>query len=548
MRRNNCLILSFLIFCILLLCSSCADNDLEQLSMQEPETLAAYDYLKQYDVLKAYSDHIGVVMDAQTFLDKGMEYRIAVSNFNELIPTGTFSHARVVKANGSIDTTTIAEIKQLASRNNIRLLATPLISHKQQNTTYLNARLAPNVIRPEGDDGGYCLKMTNTALNTSVNDAQVAYTFAKTPQVEPGISYKLKMMVRGTAEGKIQVQTLSNGKGSRFSPDITVTKKWTKVETINTMASGIKGLTSILFCLGQYAGTLYIDDIEIVEWNATREREIGKNLNTVNSNLDDAEQTTASITVQTDEDNTLEDVGCSELGDGYDPLATYVEKTDAEKREILSAELERYVAGVIDASGTAVTDWVVVSDPLATVTEDATAFYWQDYLGQQAYAAQAFKTAAKHTSGKLYIGINGLTDNPALAQQLAAFILAVETDGARIDGIAVSIDANTETTSIADVQRLFIQLAATGKSIRVADLKVTVGDDIESDDVTEQQLKQQATMIADILKAYSTEVPSSQRGGVTVHQMFDTSLPLGLWNTGFERKHAYGAVVEGIKN
>ena len=59
--------------------TSCADSDMEQLSMQEPESLQAYDYLKAYDVLKAYSGHVGVAMDAQTFLEKGMEYRIAVT-------------------------------------------------------------------------------------------------------------------------------------------------------------------------------------------------------------------------------------------------------------------------------------------------------------------------------------------------------------------------------------------------------------------------------------------------------------------------------------
>ena len=537
--------LLFIIFYFLfsMTLTSCADSDMEQLSMQEPESLQAYDYLKAYDVLKAYSGHVGVAMDAQTFLEKGMEYRIAVSNFNELVPTATFSHASVIKANGNIDTTAIAEIRDLAAKHGMNLIGAPLVWHRQQNNAYLNAQLSPNVIRPEGDDGGYSLKMTNTAVSANMADAQVAYAFAKTPQVEPGISYKLKMMVRGTAEGKIQVQTWANNKGSRFSPDITVTKEWTKVETFNTMASGIKGLTSILFSLGQYVGTLYVDDIEIVEWNTTKQKEVGKNLNTVNTNLDDAEQTAASTTVQTDANGTLEDVGVSALGEGYDEQATYVEKTDAEKRDILTREIERYIAGVMAAGRTTTTDWIVVNEPLAHFTDDASYFYWQQYLGNNDYAVKAFQTAAQHTSGKLFIGESGLADDLDKCRQLVTYIQTIENMGAKVDGIAVSIEADTELTSVETVSQMFGILAGTDKLVRIADLQVTIADGVTTDEATEQQLKQQATMLENILKAYTAQVPAAQQAGITLHQTLDGNQPLGLWNSNYQRKHTYGAIV-----
>ena len=520
---------------------------MEQLTTTEPQSLAAYDYLNGYDVLKSYSDHIGVMMDAETFMEKGMAYRIAVNNFSELAPGRVFSHGRVVKANGTIDTDAITKLQKLTTSHGMKLLGTPLVWHQQQNTTYLNARLAPNVIRPEGDDGGYCLKMTNTALATAAASAQVAYTFAKTPQVEPGIAYKIKMMVRGTAEGTVQVQTWSNGKGSRFSPDITVTKEWQKVEAINTMASGIKGLTSILFNLGQYVGTLYVDDIELVEWNANKQKEVGKNLNTVNTNLDDAEQTAASTSVQTDSDGTLEDVGVSELGEGYDPLATYVEKTDVEKRDIVSAEMQRYIDAMMEVGGTEMADWIVVNDPLAEVKDEGSLFYWQQYLGASNYAVEAFKRAAANSnSGKLFVGESGLTGDMTKCNQLIAFIQTVEGQGARVDGIAVSIAADTEATSIDAVKQMFSILAATGKLIRINDLQVAIAGGVTTDEATEQQLKQQATMLENILKTYTTQVPVAQQAGVTLHQVLDTTQPLGLWSIDFDRKHAYGAVCRSL--
>jgi GH35 family endo-1,4-beta-xylanase len=192
------------------------------------------------------------------------------------------------------------------------------------------------------------------------------------------------------------------------------------------------------------------------------------------------------------------------------------------------------------------TDWIVVSDPLATVTDDAGMFYWQQYLGLYDYAVQAFKTAAQHTKGKLYIGMGGLVENPAMCQQLVTYMQAIEAQGARVDGIAVNIEANTETTNIEYVRQMFKQLAATGKLVRIADLQVTIGDGVKTDDIAEQQLRQQSTLMTEVLKAYSSEVPDSQRGGVTLHQTLDTVLPLGLWNRNYERKHAYGAVCASL--
>ena len=527
--------------------TSCADSDMEQLSMEKPATLASYEYLQQYDVLKTYADHIGVTMDEQDFLSNGMKYRIAVGNFSELVPGAAFSHARMVKANGTIDSVNIAKVLQRAEKCGMTLIGTPLIWHRRQNATYLNSLLLPNVVRPEGDDGGYCIKMTNTAAIGGPTAAQVAYTFAKTPQVEPGITYKLKMMVKGTTEGTLQVATYSNGKGSRFTPDISITKEWTKVEMLNTMASGIKGLTSLLFNLGQYVGTVYVDNIELVEWNTSRQREIGKNLNTQNTNLDDPEQTTASIAVHNDENGSLEDVGCSALGEGYDPLATYTEKTAEEKRTILTAEMQRYLGRVI-SSCKSVSDWVVVSEPLATAADaDISSFYWQQYLGATEYAVQAFKEAARHTDGKLYVGEKDLESSTDKCQQLMSYIRAVEDSGARIDGIAIAIAANTTATRVEAIGQLFDTLVASGKLIRISDLSVAIGNDITTDEATEEQLQQQAELTERIVEAYVTKVPAAQRGGITLHQVLDDSQPLGLWTAGYERKHCYGAIARQLK-
>lgn len=530
----------------LLLLQGCADDDMVQLDMQEPETLSAYDYLKDYGVLKSYNDHIGVIMDASDLTGGGMESRIAVSNFAEIAPGGMYSHASVIKANGNIDSTTIVAVRKSVAGKDLTLLGTPLVWHRQQNVTYLSSQLEPNIIRPDGDEGGYALKMTNTAIGGSVTSEQVAHTFARTPRVEPGIMYKLKMWIRGTNAGSIRIEAYSNGRGSRFSPEITVTSDWTYVETFTTIATGVTGLTSILFDLGGYVGTVYVDDIELKEWNANRQREVGRNLNTVNTNLDDAEATANSMSIQTDENGSLEDVGCSALGEGYDPLATYVEKTDEEKSAILTAEMQRYIDGVMGAAGGSTSDWIVVKEPLATDDGDATCFYWQSYLGGTGYAVTALAEAARHTTGKLYVEESGLDTDLDKCSRFTSYVTSLESQGAKVDGLAVTIDAYVDSTSTANVGQMLQWLAATGKMVRISDLNVTISG-ATSDNVTEAQLKKQAEMYGDIIKAYNDNVPEAQRGGITIHQTLDNGTPNGLWNRSYSRKHAYGSVAEALK-
>lgn len=540
--------------CIALL-TSCADNDMVQLKMDEPSSLSSYDYLADYDVLKNYADfNIGIVMDASTFLDNGVEFRIATSNFNEVLPTSVFSHASTVKASGRVDTTTVISVIDRAKEQGMNVFAYPLISNNNLNSTYLNSKLEPNVIRPDGDDGGYALKMTNTVKSDAAADAQVAYTFARTPSVEPSITYKLTFMVRGTAEGTVQCATYSNGKGSRFTPAFNVTKEWTKVTMTNSMAAGITGLQSILFNIGQYLGTMYVDNIELYElddWGY----EATDNLNTVNMNLDDAETTAASIEIQTDNGG-LEDVGVSNLGEGYDPLATYVEKTTEEKHSILSSEINNYLSSVVSTANDYVNEWAVVCNPLrgtevATSDGDALGggeFYWADYMGKD-YIVEAFKTAAQYadSSDKLYICESGMDADANKCDALLSLIDYVEGKGGRIDGIGVDIDLSTTNANRSLISSLFSKLAATGKLVKITNLTVTVANDVPTDSLTEEEEMSQSDLYQYIVQTYKQQVPAAQRTGIVQSNVLDMAdSPVGLWNRSYARKHTYGGFVKGL--
>lgn len=537
------------------LLASCADDDMTQLTPNEPESLSTYDYLKDYNVLKSYADfNIGAKLDETTFLDDGVEFRIAASNFSEVLPGTVFSHGETVKANGSVDSTSIISIMDRAKEQSMNIFAYPMMGNSSLNSTYLTSKLEPNVVRPEGDDGGYALKMTNTVMCDAAADAQVAYTFARTPSVEPGIKYKLTFMVRGTAAGTAQCATYSNGKGSRFTPSFKVTTEWTEVSMTNIIASGITGLQSILFNIGQYLGTMYVDNIKLYELDDWDE-EATDNLNTLNMDLDDAETTAASIKIQTSNDG-LEDVGVSDLGEGYDPLATYIEKTDEEKVTILESEIDNYLGNVITAANDYVSDWAIVCNPLDG-TEVATSggnalgsgqFFWADYMGKD-YVVDAFKTAAKYadSTDKLYICEEGMESDEDKCEALLSLITYVEGQGARIDGIGTTINVTTTTADRDQISTMLSKLAATGKMVKITDLTIAIGDDVPTDSVTEEQAKAQSDLYEYIVKTYMQQVPASQRGGIIQTFILDGTSPVGLWNSSYSRKHAYAGFANGLK-
>ena len=333
---------------------------------------------------------------------------------------------------------------------------------------------------------------------------------------------------------------------------VNVTTEWKRVEVTNVMATGITGLKSVLFNIGSYVGTLFIDDMELCEFSDL----YGdlENLNTVNTNLDDVEATAAALTIHNNSNDGIEELGVSLLGEGYDPLATYVEKTDGEKQAIVSAEMTKFIGGMMDAFKDNVPDWEIVREPLdsddpsqlrsgAGKTLSGGEFYWQDYLGAD-YAVQAFKDAAQYgkDGDRLFICESGLVGNQAKCEALVRYVSYIESRGARVDGIGVLIDTQAGEVSGADFDRMFAVLAATGKLVRISGLSISASDEI----MTESVVKEQGEAYRTVVRSYMDNVPAAQRAGIIQDSLIDDSGNAGLWNDIFSRKHAYGGFVRGL--
>ena len=80
--------------------SSCADYNMEDFNIAKPESIAQYEYLNDYDVLKSYVDraqhpgfHLGGAIGASDFNKKGVVYELIRSNFDEMTAGNAMKYA-----------------------------------------------------------------------------------------------------------------------------------------------------------------------------------------------------------------------------------------------------------------------------------------------------------------------------------------------------------------------------------------------------------------------------------------------------------------------
>lgn len=263
--------------------------------------------------------------------------------------------------------------------------------------------------------------------------------------------------------------------------------------------------------------------------------------------------------------------------------------TPEEKRQVLEAEMERWVKGMMEATEGKVKAWDVVNEPLSggggwpypmqsasTATDDTSnRFYWQDYLGDN-YVRVPIKFARKYFAEnggnpadlKLFINDYNLEsdwDDNGKVKSLVEWITRWESDGETvIDGIGtqmhVSYYMNPETQASKEehIVKMFEILAASGKLIRITELDMGIcdakGKDILTKDVTFEQHQAMAEFYKFIVEKYFEIIPAAQQYGICAWAQTDSpegsgwrpGQPIGLWNSNLERKPAYGGFCDGL--
>ena len=410
-------------------------------------------------------------------------------------------------------------------------------------------------------DAGYAMMLTNPQTQNPW-EAQVGTNF---DALKNGKKYNLTFWGKADASATLtaDLQTPSGSYPSNSLGSFTLGTKWSEIKLSATVTAADR--TRFLFNFGQYVGTVYIDNIVLVEDGTT------------NNLIGNSDFEIGAVSGWNGAWNGIAKIAISPEGKGFGGMGSgdiIIPKTDEEKRQLIDGALETWISGMLGATKEYVKAWDVVNEPMSDWPDPtklktgigktdmaADEFYWQDYLGKD-YAVRAIQLARQYGNPDdiLFIndyGLEGADQKKCLG--LIDYVKYVESKGVKVDGIGTQMHVTLGATSLDGIIAMFKNLAATGKLIKISELDMGIkpegaASNLSTEQVTLEQSKAMAKFYQDIIKAYFDNVPAAQRYGITQWATTDSPAssswragePIGLWTSGYNRKHAYGGFANGL--
>ena len=249
-------------------------------------------------------------------------------------------------------------------------------------------------IGKEGSDNvGFCLTMTNTEKKSNNWDSQVWYQFAA-PLTE-GKAYTFTAKAKATDAYNCTIFTQSSSGGAQGYPGgVNIGTEWTNVSL--TFTPGHGQVDKFTFNFGDFAGTIYVDDVVFSDGTSEIYATGFEN------------QSIAGWTSWGGYQ------ALSAEGEGYSSNQTSLELTPEEKKDTLTWAMNNWVEGMMKATGGYVTAWDVVNEAISGGGDDGEGFYtlqsaknvsaedaknnfyWQDYLGNEDYVRIVVAAARKY--------------------------------------------------------------------------------------------------------------------------------------------------------
>lgn len=564
----------------LLMVGSCSDDNMpEGVTDKSESVVTRSDYLASFGPLKTYINRnvnpgfkLGTGVSVYDYIAKGFVYNLINSNYDEMTAGWEMKHGAVVQQDGSLNFNLTKNFISVAQQAGLTIYGHTLCWHSNQNAVYLNRSLGSTVYYANGSgstNGGYALTFTNPSV-VGYWEAQTCYDLSSS--LINGKKYVVKFMARATSNGTIRAEMQTPGDYSSADSygSFNLTTSWKAYEGTATITAG--GRARLTFSFGDYAGTVFIDNIALCEDGSS---------NSIISN-GTFENGTTSGWIGWGNNSTR---GISAYGTGFGSNGTgwqIIEKSAAEKSAIVNEELRRWIEGMMGVSKSYVKVWDVVNEPMADWPDPSQLktgigktnlpideFYWQDYLGKD-YARKAIAYARQYGGNDMVLFINdyGLeSPSQTKCQGLINYIKYLESDGVtKVDGIGTQMHVTlraSQTDQIAQenaIDKMFQAMAATGKLVKVSEVDMgiegTDGKNIKTENASFDQLYNQAVFYKFIVKSYYRNVPVYQRYGITHWSPTDSpegsgwrpSEPIGLWDLNYNRKPAYGGFADGLAN
>ncbi len=261
---------------------------------------------------------------------------------------------------------------------------------------------------------------------------------------------------------------------------------------------------------------------------------------------------------------------------------SYKLKSAEEKKAALLGAMESWIKEAMTHMGSNCTTWDVINEPIGDdskwrgidggwmdgdsepVENEETGlsinwanesgnghFYWGYYIGKE-YAAKAFEFARKYSpnNADLYVNDYNLETSDRKRAALIEFVKYIDANGGHVDGIGTQMHVHKSITK-EQVDKMFKELAATGKKVRITELDVALGTEAKT--LADYELQGEVYYM--ILTSYFENVPEAQQGGITIWSLTDAPEEHEYWLKGDEpnlfdasygRKIAYKRVCDAI--
>lgn len=401
------------------------------------------------------------------------------------------------------------------------------------------------ILEGQGPNGKNCMRITSIANPVNPHDTQ--FFIVTNKEWKSGEKCKISFWYKATAEADCETQGYVTPGAYKYSGMLPqsphFTTEWQHYEAIATIPTAGATIKTVAFNL-----------------NVTK---------------DVVTYYFADITVQSEEKGNI------------------IPLTPEEKKEKLTDAMNRWVAGMMKATGGYVTAWDVVNEAISGGGNDGQGFYtlqsannvsaddaknnfyWQDYLGNEDYTRIVVAAARKYYAEnggvnplKLFVNDYNLEsdwDDNKKVKSLVHWIEKWEADGVtKIDGIGsqmhVSCFANAATQKSKEehVVKMFEILANSGKLVKITELDMGYidenGQSVKTDKMTEAQHKAMSEYYKFIVKKYFEIIPAAQQYGITQWCITDSPTdsgwrggePVGLWDAHYSRKHTYAGFADGL--
>lgn len=226
--------------------TSCVDDKLLTYEVEKPASIAGMEYLNEYDALKNYVNSsanpdfkLGIALAANDYIAGGLVTRLANSNFVEMTAGNAMKYASCVADDGTMNFGTVENFVSAAKAGGLTIYGHTLAWHAQQNNKYLNSLIKDKELDVDPDvktevedymvdyskdsytfwneinaevqetttigknDVEGCLEIKTSVAATQNHFVQ--YHTADNLPIVKDKEYKLKMMIKGSSEGKLNI-------------------------------------------------------------------------------------------------------------------------------------------------------------------------------------------------------------------------------------------------------------------------------------------------------------------------------------------------------